>query len=386
MQKIIFICLISAISLWLGFIFLKQPHQTVLKVMTYPSFTSPYGPGPVIQKEFEPLCNCKIRWVQAEDSTLMIQKLGLRSDGLGVDVVIGLDQLTLPLAFRERKWKNISLRPQNFIPLAKSWILQNKNSLLIKNNPLIHQKIRENPEKKIPPVQSRFKEQNSPNQDQFTAKQTLLKAVPVSWSPLSFISRESRSLPQNWPSLIQEKKWDKKISLPHPRYSTVGLQFYFWVVSFFKTEEKVIQFLKEFKKKVYFVSHSWSSSYGLFQKKFADLTFTYQTSWAYHFIEENQNYFFAVFNQGHPYQMEYSAILQTCRECALAEQFVQFLLQKDIQKILMTKNYMLPVISGVQQGTPFERLDQWNLISYKKINTFLAQKEKWLKIWDRIFL
>ncbi len=311
------------------FLFRQSNSSPKIRVMTYSSFLSPYGPAHEIQKRFEKNCKCQIQWMKAEDSTLMIQKLKLRSDGLGIDVVLGLDQLTFNTT--NQKWKEIKLSNSRFIPKVLPWIHPS--------------------------------------------------AAPISWAPFTFIAKKQKYLPKNIPSLL-DSYLRKKISIPHPHSSTVGLQFYFWIFSLFKKTEP---FLHLFKKQVYTLSHSWSSSYGLFQKEFAPLAFSYQTSIIYHLVEENKQYFSARFSEGHPYQVELAAIPGTCVQCDLAQNFLNFLLEKSIQKILMTKNYMFPVTQGVVQGTPFENLEELPLISYEKINSFLLKKDEHLKNWDRIF-
>lgn len=325
---IIFAVLAVSIFVWIMF-FQKTDNLPKLKVMVYSSFLSPYGPANKIQKEFEKTCRCRLKWMKVEDSTLIIQRLKLRSDGLSVDVVLGLDQLTFNTS--SQKWKKINITNTNFIQKAQKWI------------------------------------------------QTF--AVPISWSPLTFIARKPENLPQNVQSLLQPH-FQKKISLPHPRSSTIGFQFYFWIFSLFKNTKP---FLHSFKKQVYTVSHSWSSSYGLFQKNLAQLTFSYQTSMIYHLVEEQTPYFSARFSEGHPYQVEMAAIPETCVQCHLAQNFLKFLLKENIQKILMAKNYMFPVIQGVVQGTPFETLEELPLISYEKIDSFLSKKDEYLKDWDHIF-
>ena len=112
-----------------------------LKVMTYSSFLSPYGPSKEIEKRFEKKCKCRVRWVEAEDSTLMVQKMNTRPDGLGIDVVLGLDQITLA---KSKKWKNLSIYNHPWTRSARYWVSS--------------------------------------------------RAIPISWSPLTFISKNQTLL------------------------------------------------------------------------------------------------------------------------------------------------------------------------------------------------
>ena len=328
---LLFICIfIFCFSIFFTFRF-SFSNLPRLKVMVYSSFLSPYGPAVELQKKFESQCQCHLRWMKVEDSTLMVQRLELREDGLGVDVVFGLDQMTL---FSEKNmWKDFSFPQQEFNEIGSQWV----------------QKV-------------------------FQKKKT--GAVPIAWAPLTFISRKSESQVTGLQDLLHSR-WEKQISLPHPRSSTLGLQFYFWL--WFVFEENLYDFLKSFKSQVYTFSHSWSGSYGLFQKEVVDLTFSYQTSLVYHFVEESKNYSGIHFSEGHPYQVEFAVIPQTCRECELSQKFIRFLLQRDVQKILMEKNYMLPIVKNVEVGTPFEKLPKLNLISYKKMDAFLNQKKNFLQ-------
>ena len=342
-KLLISVILVLVMSAGIFFFFFQSSHsKPILKVLTYSSFLSPYGPATKIKKEFEKMCQCTIRWMKAENSTAMSSRLHLRSDGMGIDVVLGFDQLTLSSTYFSWKWKELTVPHHNqWVPVAKQWLQYQKH----------------------------------------ITKQDMHWAVPISWSPLSFIVRKSYP-PMDLSFLATFSQWEKNISIPDPRYSTLGLQFYFWLFVVIGPSE-LEKFLKKFKKQLYRVSHSWSSAYGLFQKKFADVSFSYQTSLMYHQLEEDQTYFAISFQQGHPYQVEFTAIPNTCKQCHLATQFVQFLLKPSVQKILMRKNYMLPIVSDVTRQSAFEDLPKLPLISYEKLELFLSQKQNWIQKWEK---
>ena len=71
-----------------------------------------------------------------------------------------------------------------------------------------------------------------------------------------------------------------------PRSSSPGFQFLVWIINQFG-EETLYQFIK----KAYLISPSWSTAYGLFTKKQTHAAFSYLTSLAYHWIEENNTDF-----------------------------------------------------------------------------------------------
>ena len=76
------------------FIFLL-PHvgiaQEKLKIFTYGSFNSDWGPGPNIQKEFEQICDCDLVWSTADSSGALLSRVKLTNNKEGYDLILGLD-------------------------------------------------------------------------------------------------------------------------------------------------------------------------------------------------------------------------------------------------------------------------------------------------------
>lgn len=322
-------------ALLLVFIAYQIPKQTkdtatppTLNVLTYSSFVSLYGPGRILKKDFEKECSCEVHWIVGEDSTGLIQRLALH---LNVDVIIGLDQLSL-LKTTPSNWQKIPLQEEDFIPEVKSFL-------------------------------------NSP-------------FIPINWAPIGWIYKIDRtsSPPSSLPSIVQKFK---QISFPAPHSSTLGLQFYYWIYNYFEGDkEKIKNFLKKLKPKTYGGSiASWSLSYGFFKKGHVDLSLSYLTSPLYHIKEEASNqYHFAYFKEGHPWQVEFAGILKSSNKKDLAETFVQFLLNQKAQSLIMNTNYMFPVIKNVRKGI-FKTPEIPSLLSYKDIKNFYSEKEELLKLW-----
>ena len=61
-----------------------------LKVLTYGSFNSDWGPGPNIEKEFEFICNCDLVWNTADSSGALLSRVKLTKNNEGFDVLLGL--------------------------------------------------------------------------------------------------------------------------------------------------------------------------------------------------------------------------------------------------------------------------------------------------------
>ena len=303
--------------------------KKVLRVMTYSSFVSVFGPGSQIKKKFEKICDCRVKWIKVPDSTLFVQRLSLRADGFKTDVVMGFDQLFLKKA-KKLKWKEVQMSKDTFSSPAKEFLSK--------------------------------------------------KFVPYDWSPMSFLARkEMGKISLN--NLLEEK-YKNNISLPSPRTSTVGLQFYYWIWSVFK--EKTKMFLKIFKNQLYGLSPSWSTSYALFQRDHVDLSFSFLSSLLYHQEQNQKDFYFVPFEEGHPFQVELAGVSGFCTQCGLAQRFVHFLIQPEIQQLLRRKNYMFPVAILPDTHLVMEYLPKLDLIQYDQLDLFLNHKEESLDKWDKL--
>ena len=343
----------------------QEKSKPILRIMTYSSFAGVFGPGESIQKEFEKTCKCRIKWIKVPDSSLFVQRLSLKKDGFKTDVVMGLDQISL-LSAKKLKWRKVTnINPENFISPVRGFV-----------------------------------------SEQF---------IPYDWSPMTFLARK-KTAPMNIQDLLNSQ-YKNNISLPSPKFSTAGLQFYYWIWTNFEIgknnlssplfsskpsaekfqiyyqsankENNIItqfmDFLKSFGEQLYGLPPSWSTSYALFQRGHVRLSFSYLSSLLYH-QQQNQKDFYAIsFKNGHPFQMEFSAISDFCTQCHLADQFVQFLQKPKIQQILFEKNYMFPVNKTLSTDENYKLLSsyKWKFISYgEELETFLKHKELWLKLWD----
>ena len=327
-MKKFYLLIIGMLFLGTGLYFFLLPppsSQKILRVMTYSSFVNIFGPGQEIQKEFEKICSCRLKWIKVPDSTLFVQRLSLKKNGFKTDVVVGLDQLSLKTA-QAVPWKKTKIEKNIFTFPASEFL-----------------------------------------SDEF---------IPYDWSPMSFLSRKKRG-PLRLKDLLREE-FKNKISLPSPRTSTVGFQFYYWIWFVFK--ENTDDFLKSLKHQLYGMSPSWSTSYALFQRGHVHLSFSYLSSLLYHLDQNQKDFYPIVFKEGHPFQVELAAVSGFCTQCDLAQNFVRFLLKPEIQSVLNKKNYMLPVLHLKKDY--LRSLPKLDLIKYEQLNIFLDNKEIELNKWD----
>lgn len=339
MRNRLTVFIILAVSLVFGLLFARQmilgnsiPRENMtegkLRILTYASFVSPSGPGGELIENFKKTCKCKVDVVTTSDAGLLLERLKLAPASAPFDVVIGLDQFMLNEASQQTKWRDVPVNVRNMQPEA----------LVRGASPFI----------------------------------------PYDWSPMSFVYRKGEVEPPRDFSGLLDARFKNKFALQDPRASTSGLQFVNWVRDV--QGANAAEFLANFKPNVQSVSPSWSFAYGLFKKEQASFVFSYVTSLAYHWdVEKDMKYQIVSLPEGHPIQIEYAGVLDGCRECDLAVDFVQDLLLADNQKLIMKRNFMFPVVMGVTDGEVFEKLPKL------KTRPPFNAGDKDLSDWDKVF-
>lgn len=304
------------ISVFVGVFALKQlqishkyqdSSKTIFRVFASSSFRDEYGPGPKIKELFEKTCQCKVEFLDSSDSSLLIQRLKTQEAGSGVDFVMGLDQLDLDSAEKAIQWKKVVTKNETFEPLF------------------------------LPMIQKGF-------------------LIPYNYGFLTFNARPSlvQELPASLEDLLKPE-FKGQIALQDPRTSSPGFQFISWLIQLYG-EEGAFQYLSKLGPQVHSYSPSWSGAYGHYSKGQAKLVFSYSTSPIYHQLNEASSDFQALqLKEGLPLQVEFFGVPAACTHCELAQTFANLVLSVQGQKIIMEKNYMLPVIQGVLNGTPFEK-------------------------------
>lgn len=304
-----------------------------LRIYTYSSFATTWGPGPQLKEAFEKECHCKLTWLTANDSRTIIQKLELQKNTDSADLILGLDFFDTTLASEKLKIRASSVSKLSSI---------NWNETILKNG---------------------FKD----------------PWIPFDWGLLTFNAHSDDSLFSQVKKLddLLDPRFKKSIAIEDPRTSSPGLLFLFWIFTI-KGEEKGVEFLKELGPNIHSYGSSWSTSYGLFTEGQAKSVFSYTTSPIYHLIEEKKTNFMAIpFDEPLPMHIEYAGILDSCTQCELADQFLIFLLRPQAQLILMQKNFMYPVITGVDENSPFA-----NSKDFKSI--LVKGDHKWIELWKSI--
>ncbi len=335
-----FLFLVVSVFSGLIILFLYRDDSTVvkegsvLKIYASDSFLAKWGPGPKLKEIFEKQTGQKLTFIEMSDPSLTFQKMNFDGASAIGDVVTSLDQYDLIRSKDKIKWKKISSE------------IDTKTTADVPNA-----KVFEN-------------------------------FVAYNWAPISFVSRSDlKTMVQSLDDLLKPEL-KNKIALEDPRTSSPGLQFLVWVMQT-KNEADAIQFFKKMNQQAHSYSAGWSAAYGLFTNKQADLVLSYVTSPIYHLIEEkNANYKSLEFTDGHPAQIEFAGVPDSCQNCEAAIKFVQFMQTPEAQKIIMSKNYMLPMYKPAQDATAFDTIKIYKLLS--KPLPSKEELQRWLNIWSEL--
>ena len=86
----------------LSFLFLTTLVKAEkITIYTYDSFVSEWGPGPIIEKQFEEMYQVNLELVAVDSAATLLNKVILEGENTKADIVLGLDtvsytHLTLP--------------------------------------------------------------------------------------------------------------------------------------------------------------------------------------------------------------------------------------------------------------------------------------------------
>ena len=294
-----------------GFFFLNKniEKSAKLKVLTYSSFVSDWGAGPILEKEFEKQCQCDLQFISVGSAGLLLTSFKVYKN---IDAIMGLTNVDQISTQNQNEFMDLSLlfKKINFVE-AINKIYKTKAD---KHYPAIF--------------------------------------LPYDWAPLSFLYDS-----QNFNQVLQEE------NLIDMSKKTLGVDFK--RSSLGPSLKKWLHYKKQIGQELLIgrIFPSWSQMYGFFtQSPKGFLIFSYLTSLVYHWERGELQYKFVPL-QRHPYQMEFLAISKNTKQKNLALSFANFILSVRAQKVLMRKNYMLPVSPEAIKGTLFEKIPQVELLS-----------------------
>ena len=310
------------------------PDNNTIKVYASSSFVSKWGPGPALAELFEKQAGIKVDFIESADVSMTLQKISFEGKSSAADAVIGLDQFDLARSGSKIKWTELKSDRSAEYSTEISELVSEKNFL------------------------------------------------PYDWAPMAFVARDDLGATVESLDDLLKPEMKGKFALQDPRTSSPGLQFLVWVLEA-KGAIEGREFFKKINQQAHSYSSSWSAAYGIFKNKQVDLVFSYVTSPIYHVVEEKDSSFMSLeFKESHPIQVEFAGVPETCQNCDSAIRFVQFLQSDEAQKIVMNKNYMLPIINRLKESTAFDTVKIYKTKPFKLIEK--NQLDAWIQLWSEI--
>lgn len=269
-----------------------QADDKTLTVYTYDSFTSEWGPGPIIKTAFEKQCECTLDFVAIDSSAGILNRVQLEGKSSKADVVLGLDYNLMAIA-EDTGLLAESGADMSAVKLPVDW----ESSVF----------------------------------------------VPYDYGHFAFVyDTELLAEPPTSLDALVNAPDDLKIIIQDPRTSTPGLGLMLWVKAVYGDEAAAAW--RKLQPKILTVTKGWSEAYfSLFLNGEAPMVLSYDTSPGYHMaIDKTEKYQAAAFDEGHYLQIEVAALLKNSPNQELGQAFLQFLLSTEAQSALPLTNVMYP--------------------------------------------
>lgn len=316
---------------------LPAAAQNSLTIYTYDSFTSDWGPGPVIEAAFEAECDCEVNFVAVADGVALLNRLRLEGQNTDADIVLGLDT--------------------NLVVEAKETGLFVPHGISLDNVD----------------VPGGFEDE---------------VFVPYDYGYFAFVyDTEAMDAPPASLRELVEGGPEPAIVIQDPRTSTPGLGLMLWVKHVYGDEAD--EAWAQLSERVVTVTPGWSEAYGLFTSGEVPMVLSYTTSPAYHIIaEETERYQAAAFEEGHYMQIEVAGITTRGEDNPLARQFMEFMTGPGFQDAIPETNWMYPAGRTSEPLDPaFDRLvepSQPLLFSPEEVaENRRAWVDEWLSVMSR---
>lgn len=298
-----------------------------LKVLTYDSFVSEWGPGPKLEEAFEQQCQCDIEFIAVEDGVSILNRLRIEKSTTKADIILGIDDALIEVARGEGL-----VQPHD---IAVNGLKQ---------------------------------ELNWDDAD----------FIPFDYGYFSFVY-DSQKVTTPATSLKALIESDASVIYQDPRTSTVGQGLMLWVKRVYGDQSNTVW--EQLSQQTVTVTKGWWEAYSMFLKGDADYVLSYNTSPAYHVVTENKSqYKAAKFSEGHVAQIEVAAITKASKNAPLAKRFLAFLISPEAQTIIATNNWMLPVVDGLTLPPVFSELITPKRIGFTP-KEVAENREFWVREW-----
>ncbi|MCL2070063.1 MAG: thiamine ABC transporter substrate-binding protein [Treponema sp.] len=273
----------------------KRADDSQLVIWTYDSFVSEWGPGPEVSRVFQEKTGISISWVSHGDSGEIFSRLLAEGADSGADIILGVDQNLAPRILDSGLLQGY--RPAGYENILPELILDEEFRLI----PMDH-----------------------------------------GYFAIVYDSEALNQPPRSLEELCNPR-FASSLILIDPRTSSPGLGFFGWVMEIYGDGWQ--DYWRRLQPSILTITGGWSAAYGLFTRGEAPMVLSYTSSPGYHLeYEDTDRYRAAMFEQGHPIQIEAAGLLRSARNRDNARLFLDFMLSPAFQEIIPLTNWMYPVI------------------------------------------
>ncbi len=276
-----------------------------------------------------------MEFIEASDSSILLQRLKIEGESLGADLVLGLNSYDISRASSEIHWKKHGLESQ---------ALLNQVRLALVNEYF----------------------------------------YPLSWNIYTLIANSNFEISNilSFQDLLS-LSLRKKIGIEDPRMSSGGLGFLVWVFRSMGMDD-MNTYLENFMPQIFDIY----SSTPLLEKDFTEnkskVIFSLLTS---SLLKKSDTLLpvgkILELNQPHPVVFEFLGIPEFCENCELSQKFSNLILSEQGQRILLDQQDRLSVLKGLNGEDMEKRIEALNLS--KDVNFISDRKiESWLKKWTEL--
>ncbi|MGP1593704.1 MAG: thiamine ABC transporter substrate-binding protein [Treponema sp.] len=286
----------------------KQQESRSIVVYASDSFAGKYGPGQEIAKRFTEETGYTVEYVICENAGAVLSKAITEKAAPQADVLVGIDTYSAEKARHEdilEPYHSAHLDAGIYTEavLTEDWLL-----------------------------------------------------TPYDWGYFTIMYDTKSSVPV--PTSLEDltkPEYARSLVMQDVRTSATGLGFAAWTKALYGND--YLDYWKRLAPSILAMSHSWSSSYGLFTAGEAALAVSYTTSMAYHIkYDKTDRYQALEFPEGHITVVEGLGVVKNAKNRKGARAFIDFMLTEKAQSVIPETNWMYPVLKDLKLPESFKTL------------------------------
>jgi thiamine transport system substrate-binding protein len=216
------------------------------------------------------------------------------------------------------------------------------------------------------------------------------RAIPFGASYISLvynqIALDERGVaaPETFDDLASEP-YENGLLVPNPQNSETGLEFLFWTVDHFG-EDGYLDYWSRLMDNGTQILKGWSAAYSAYSSGEAPMVVSYSTDqvFADRYDQDMRKHQVGFPNdQGYAY-LEGAAPFAGTDKMGLAEQFIDFILQPDVQAEIAQRNVALPAVDNATLPSDFDDLiyEPEEVVSFG-YDDLVGKMDTWLDDWSK---